>query len=66
MGVGLYKKPKVLSASEREERGHGKGGGVYDTLLMPDTVQSYGRAKAGTRSVGVELCKKPKDLSASE
>ena len=29
MGVGLWKKPKDLSGSEREERGHEKGVGVY-------------------------------------
>ncbi len=41
MGVGLRKKPKHLSASEREERGHGEGVGVPDTLLQSDTVQLY-------------------------
>ena len=66
MGVELRKKTKDLSASEREERGHGEGGGVYATLLQSDTVQPYGRAKEGTRPVGVEVRKKPKDLSASE
>ena len=40
--------------------------GVYAILLQSDTVQAYGRAKAGTRPVGVELRKKRKDLSASE
>ena len=40
--------------------------GVYDTLLQSDTVQPYGRPKSGTRTVGVELRKKPKDLIASE
>jgi hypothetical protein len=30
--VGLRKNPKNLSASERDERGHGKGVGVYATL----------------------------------
>ena len=39
---------------------------MYATLLQSDTVQPYGRAKEGTRPVGVELRKKPKDLSASE
>ncbi len=33
MGVGLRKKPKHLSASEREERGHGEGVGVHVTLM---------------------------------
>ncbi len=61
MGVELHKKPKDLIASEREERGHGKGVGVYATLLQSDTVQPYGRAKAGTRPVGVEMRKKPKE-----
>ncbi len=37
MGVGLCKKPKDLSASDREERGHGKGVGVYATLHKSDT-----------------------------
>ncbi len=41
MGVGLSTKQKDLSASEREERGHGKGVGVYATLLQSDTVQPY-------------------------
>ena len=44
----MFKKPKDLSASEGEERGHGEGGGVYATLLQSDTVQPYGRTKAGT------------------
>ena len=39
---------------------------VYDTLLQSDTGQTYGLAKADTRPVGVELHKKPKDLSAHE
>ena len=39
---------------------------MYATLLQSDTVQSYGRAKAGTRPVGVGLRKKPKDLSVGE
>ncbi len=48
--IELRKKPKDLSASEKkEERGHGKGVGVHATLLQSDTVQPYGRAKAGTR-----------------
>jgi hypothetical protein len=64
LGVGLCKKPKHLTASEREERGHGKGEGVYTTLLQSDTVHPYGRAKAGKRPVGVGLRKKPKDLSS--
>ena len=38
---------------------------MHAALLQSDTVQPYGRAKAGTR-LGVELRKKPKDLSASE
>ena len=60
MGVELRKKAKDLSASQREERGYGKGVGVYATLLQTDTVQPYGRAKAGTRPVGVGLRKKNK------
>jgi hypothetical protein len=66
VGVDLRKKPKDLSVSEREERGHGKGVGVYGTLLQSDTVHPYGRAESDTRSVGFELRKKPKDLSVSE
>ena len=31
-----------------------------------DTVQTYGHTKTDTRTVGVELRKKAKDLSASE
>ena len=42
----------------RSDRGHGEGRDVYVILLQSDTVQSYGRAKADTRSVGVDLGKK--------
>jgi hypothetical protein len=42
------------------------GVGVYSTLLQSDTVQSYGRSKAGTRPVGFGLRKKPKDLITSD
>ena len=35
--VDLRKKPKDLSTSESEECGHGKGGGVYTTLIRSDT-----------------------------
>ena len=35
MGVGVRKKPKDLSASEREEREYGEGGDVYATLHFP-------------------------------
>ena len=66
VGLGCAKKTEDLSASEREERGHGEGGGVYATLQQSVAVQAYGRAKEGTRPVGVELRKKPKDLIASE
>ena len=45
---------------------HGVGRDVYSTLLQSDTVQSYGRSKTDTRPVGVDLLKKPKDLSGSE
>ena len=62
----MRKKPKDLSRSEREERGHGEGGGVYPTLIQADTVHPYGRGNEGTSPVGVELRQKPKDLSASE
>ena len=40
--------------------------GVYTTLLQSDTVQSYGHPKGDTKPVGVDLRKKPKDLSESE
>ena len=50
MGVDLYKKPKDLSVSDRKDRGHGKGVGVYVTLMKSDTVHPYGRVKAGTRT----------------
>ena len=53
-----------MSAHESEECERGEGVGVYPTLLQSDTLQSYGRAKAGTRPKGVGLCKKAKDLSA--
>ena len=33
----MNKKPKDLSANEREERDHGEGRDVYDTLLQSDT-----------------------------
>ena len=39
---------------------------MYAGLSQSDTVQTYGRSKVGTRSGGVGLCKKPKDLSARE
>jgi hypothetical protein len=61
-GVELRKKPKDLRASEREsweEREHGEGGDVYATLLQSDTVKPYGRAKTGTRPLGVGMRKKP-------
>ena len=38
-------KSRNLSAHEREECEHGKGGGVYATLLQSDTVQPYGNSK---------------------
>ena len=66
MGFGLRKKPKDLSAHKREEHDHGQGRDVYATLLQSVTVQSYGRAKADTRPVVVEMRKQPQDLSASE
>ncbi len=62
VGVGLRKNPKDLIESEREERGHGEGVGVYTTLLQSDTVQAYGHTKTGTSPVGIGLSKKPKDL----
>ncbi len=34
VGVGVRKKPKDLSGSDREECGHGEGVGVYTTLLQ--------------------------------
>ena len=65
-GVGLHKKPKDLSVSEREVCEQGEGVGVNDTLLQSDTVHPYGRAKADMSPLGVELRKKLKDLSVSE
>ena len=37
-GLTCAKKPKDLSASERQDRGHGKGVGVYVTLLQSHTL----------------------------
>jgi hypothetical protein len=37
-GLSYAKKPKDLSGSEREDRGHGEGRGVYATLLQSDTL----------------------------
>jgi hypothetical protein len=65
----LNKKPKDLSGSEREERGHGEGVGLHDTLLQSDTVQSYGRVKEDTRTVWFDLHKNQRtcqNLSTSE
>ena len=39
---------------------------MYVTLLQSDTLYPYGHTKEDTRSGGVELRKKPKDLSVSE
>ena len=39
---------------------------MYVTLTQSDTVQPYGHSKEVTRSVGVELRKKSKDLSVHE
>ncbi len=55
-----------LTVSEREEYGHGKGVDVHATLMQSDTVQPYGRAKADTRPVWVDLRKKSKDAIPSE
>ena len=38
-GVGFRTKPKYLSASEREERENGEGGGVYATLMCGSQIQ---------------------------
>ena len=54
MGVRLRKKTKDLSASEREERGHGKGGSVNVVLKQSDTVKTYGRVKEVTSPGGVK------------
>ena len=51
LGVGLRKKTKDLIVSEREECGHGKGAGVYDTLMQSDTLQSYGLGIGGTSQI---------------
>ena len=45
-------KPRNLKTHESEECEYGVGVGVYTTLLQSDTVQSYGRTEAGTRTVG--------------
>ena len=50
----------------REEWGYGTGLSVYPTLLQSDTLQSFGHTTEDTRHVGVDLRKKPKDLSVSE
>ena len=42
------------------------GYGCVCYSFQSDAVQPYGRAKAGTRTGGVGLRKKPKDLSVSE
>ncbi len=49
-----------VSVRYTTDNGHSKS----DTRTVG--VQSYGRAKEGTRPVGFELRKKPKDLIASE
>ena len=50
-----------LSVCVSEERGYGKGGGVY-TTLSSDTLQSNGHTGTDT-STGVWLINKPMDLS---
>ena len=39
---------------------------MYTTLMQSGTVHPYARGKEGTSPVGVDLHKKPKDLSPSE
>ncbi len=65
--VGLCKKPKDLSASEREECEHGEGRDVYGTLSQTDTYST----DIWARKISHEVCggwyvQKTKDLSASE
>ena len=50
-------KPRNLSTHESEECEHGEGVGVHDTSTQSDTVQSYGREKAGTGPGGVGYAK---------
>ena len=52
-------KPKDLSVSESEERGHGEGV-VYGTLMVSDTQHPHGHAKEVTRPGRTH--KKTKDL----
>jgi hypothetical protein len=52
VGVGLCKKPKDMSPSEREECEDGEGVCMYDTLLQSDTVQTRGFEKEDMRTVG--------------
>ena len=42
--------PYVTDASESEERGHGEGGGVYDTLMVSDTLHPDGLTEEGAWS----------------
>ena len=39
---------------------------MYATLLLSDTVHPYGRGKTVKSPVGLDLCKKVKDLIASK
>ena len=56
-GVGLLKKPKDLSTSEREEFEYGEGGDVYPTLMKSDTTQQYGRTGRRDESCGLIFAK---------
>ena len=64
-------KPRNLSGSESGDRGHGDSlGSMWVCVLLCcsqiHVVQSYGRSKSDTRTLGVEIRKKPKGLSGSD
>jgi hypothetical protein len=64
-GVGVY--DTLLQSDTVQSYGRGKQiRDLWDTLLQSDTVQSYDRENTDTRTVGVGLQKKPKDLITSE
>ena len=58
-------KPWNLSVHKSEECGHGKGVGVYVTLLQSDTVQPYGHVKANCGGLTTQKDKGP-ECNSSE